>query len=65
MIFPSKLLEPAKQTMAGPSSSDGKIMECDNFQNYARKDQCIYITPHWNDDLKKIIEQEWTKIDLV
>ena len=25
----------------------------------------ILVTPHWNDDFKKIIEQEWTKIDLV
>ena len=26
-----------------PSSSEGKIGEGDNFQNYGRKDQCIYI----------------------
>ena len=30
--------------MAGPSNSEGKIMEGDNLQNYGRKDQCIYIT---------------------
>ena len=30
----SKLLELAKQPMAGPSSSDGKIMEGDIFQTY-------------------------------
>ena len=29
--------------MAGPSNSEGKIMEGDNLQNYGRKDQCIYI----------------------
>ena len=34
MIFPSKLLEPAKQPVASPSSSDGNIMEGDNSQNY-------------------------------
>ena len=43
MIFPLKLLNPGKQPMAGPSSSDGKIMEGDNFQNYGGKDQCIYM----------------------
>ena len=44
MIFLSKLLELAKQPMASPSSSDGNIMEVDNFQNYGdMKDQCIYM----------------------
>ena len=44
MIFPSKLLEPAKQPVASPSSSDGNIMEGDNFKNYCDwKDQCIYM----------------------
>ena len=41
MIFPSKLLEPAKQPVASPSSSDANIIEGDNFQNYGDwKDQC-------------------------
>ena len=44
MIFPSKLLEPAKQLVASPSSSDANMVEGDNFQNYGDwKDQCIYI----------------------
>ena len=43
MFFLLKLLEPAEQPMAGSSSSDGKILEGDNFQNYGGKDQCIYM----------------------
>ena len=44
MIFPSKLLEPAKQPVASPSSSDANIIEGVNFQNYGDwKDQCIYM----------------------
>ena len=43
MIYFIKLLEMAEQPMAGLSSSDGKNREGDNFQNYGRKNPCIYM----------------------
>ena len=43
MIFTSKLLEQMEQPMADPSSSDVKVKEEDNVQNYGQKDQCIYL----------------------
>ena len=42
MISPSKLLETAKQLMPNQCSSEEKILEGDNFQDYSGKDQCIY-----------------------
>ena len=43
MICLSGLLQLAEQPMAGPSSSERKIVVEDTFQNYGGKDQCIYM----------------------
>ena len=47
--FPfTKLLEPAEQPIASPRSSEGKIIEGDNFQNYGGKDNILRLQYfHW------------------